>query len=122
MDKGQAIHSFWSSFGLTAYDENSVPDNAEMPRITYSVSEDSIGNVVSMSGSIWYRDTSWRAISLKKDEIAQRIGYGLLKIPLDNGYLIIAKGVPFAQRMNDASDDSVRRYYINLQAEFLTAY
>lgn len=122
MDKGQAIHSFWSSFGLTAYDENSVPDDAEMPRITYSVSEDSIGNVVSMSGSIWYRDTSWRAISLKKDEIAQYIGYGMKKIKLDNGYLIIAKGAPFAQRMNDASDDSVRRYYINLQAEFLTAY
>ena len=122
MDKGQAIHSFWSSFGLTAYDENSVPDNAEMPRITYNVSEDSIGNVVSMSGSLWYKSDSWREISLKKDEIAEAIGYGLKNIKLDNGYLVIAKGVPFAQRMNDAADDSIRRYYINIQAEFLTAY
>ena len=31
MDKFQAQQSFWSSFGLTAYDENTVPDDAEYP-------------------------------------------------------------------------------------------
>ena len=36
MDKQQAIHGFWSSFGITAYDENSVPDDAELPYITYN--------------------------------------------------------------------------------------
>lgn len=37
MDRAQAIHSFWNSFGLKAYDENTVPDNAKLPYITYEV-------------------------------------------------------------------------------------
>ena len=37
MNKEQAIHFFWSQFGLPAYDENSVPDDAQMPYITYNV-------------------------------------------------------------------------------------
>ena len=41
MTAEQTLHSFWSSFGLTAYDENSVPDDAVLPYITYSVSYDS---------------------------------------------------------------------------------
>ena len=46
MDKSQAVHDFWSSFGLTAYDENAVPDNAQMPYITYSVVTDSLEYII----------------------------------------------------------------------------
>ena len=38
MNKIQALDSFWNSFGLRAYDSMSVPDDAELPRITYSSS------------------------------------------------------------------------------------
>jgi hypothetical protein len=37
MNKSQALQSFWESFGIPAYNEYTVPDNAEMPYITYSV-------------------------------------------------------------------------------------
>ena len=53
MDAEQAIHSFWSSFGLTAYDENSVPDTAELPYITYSLSYDTFDHQVSMVANLW---------------------------------------------------------------------
>jgi hypothetical protein len=36
--------------------------------------------------------------------------------------LYISKGSPFAQRMKEPSDDMVRRIYININAEFLTAF
>ena len=38
MDKYQAIHNFWSSFTLKAYDENTVPDAnlSNEPRLAYS--------------------------------------------------------------------------------------
>ena len=55
MNKAQAIHKFWSGFGLTAYDMYTVPKNAEMPYITYSVAEDSLERPISLTGSIWYR-------------------------------------------------------------------
>lgn len=121
MDKVQAIDNFWNSFDLPAYDENSVPDDAEMPYITYSVMTDSLDHVVTLSGNLWYRDRSWKEITLKSEEIAKAVGeYGFYITKLDNGYIWITKGSPFAQRMTDT--DPVKRIYINLQAEFLTAY
>lgn len=122
MNKAQAIQSFWESFGIPAYDETTVPETAKMPYITYNVSTDSLGNVINMSASLWYYSRSWKDISLKADEIAEAIvNMNPPSIKLDKGRLYIAKGTPFAQRMQD-ENDSVRRIYLNIQAEYLTAY
>ena len=123
MNKAQGLHSFWSSFGINAYDENSVPDDVKYPYITYSVAEGALGDVISPTASIYYRSTSWAGVEAKKNEIAKRIGeFGHLSIPIDGGYIYLTQGVPFAQRMSDPSDDMVKRIYINVQTEFLTAY
>lgn len=37
MNKAQAIQAFWESFGVPAYEESTVPDDAVMPYITYSM-------------------------------------------------------------------------------------
>lgn len=118
-DKWQAINEFWNSFGLTAYDELSVPDDAEMPYITYSASVSNFENPIPISASVYYRSTSWVAISHKADEISAAIGsYYLQKI--DGGYMFIDRGSPFAQRMSDPNDDMMKRIYISLMVEFFT--
>lgn len=123
MNKEQVLHSFWSSYGLNAYDEFSVPDDAVMPYITYGVATGALEDVLVLHGSLWYRSPSWEQITLKAHQIAQDIGqYGHKIIPFDDGRLYLTQGVPFAQRMSDASDDMVRRIYININAEFLSAY
>lgn len=123
MNKEQAIHDFWSGFGLTAYDEYSVPDNAQMPYITYGVSTGALEDVVPLHASIWYYDPSWEAITAKSRQIAQFVGqYGHKVIPLDDGRMYLVQGTPFSQRMNDPSDRLIKRIYININAEFLTAY
>ena len=94
MDKYQALQSFWSSFAIPAYDENSVPDDPVFPYITYSVQTDSLGTPVAMSASVWYRTYSWEGISMKAEEIARRI-VEQNALPLDNGYLYLTKGTPF---------------------------
>lgn len=121
MDKAQGLHSFWSSFGLDAYDEYSVPESAPFPYITYSVKTDELGYPVSLNASLWYRTTSWGDISRKADEIAQYIKI-MPTIKLEDGRIYITKGVPFAQRMDDPNDSMIKRMYINITAEFLTAY
>ena len=121
MDKVQALNKFWNSFAIPAYDENSVPDKHAMPYITYNVVTDSIGNIVNLYGNLWYNSTSWREVSLKAEEIAQKIGYGYKLAKLDKGYLYITKSSPFSQRMQE-TDDTVKRIYINIQVEYLTAY
>jgi hypothetical protein len=122
MDKASAIDHFWNGFGIPAYDENTVPDNAPMPRITYNVITDSLGNTVNLSASIWYQGRSWKDVTLKAEEIEKYIGeHGGIVMNLDNGKLWMVKGSPFSQRMSD-NDSSIRRIYLNIQAEFLTAY
>ena len=124
MDKAQALHNFWSSFSLTAFDEVSAYDKAmELPSeyITYEVQTANIGDPVALTASLWYRSTSWAEISQKADEIASYIGYGGRTIPVDGGYLWVKLGSPFAQRMAVDQDDSIRRINMNISVDFLTA-
>lgn len=125
MDKWQAIDNFWNSFGWNAYDENSVDTgrfSPSLPYITYSAQTGSVGQILSLTGSLWDRSTSWQSVSNKADDIAEAIGYGYSIEKVDGGYLWITKGQPFAQRMNDPDDSEIKRIYIVLSAEFLTAY
>jgi hypothetical protein len=123
MDKAQALQTFWESFGIPAYEQTTVPESATMPYITYSVSTDSLDNVVNMTASVWYHSTSWKDISEKTEQIARYIvGMNPPSIKFDGGRLYIAKGTPFAQRMEDPNDDMIRRMYLNIQAEYLSAY
>ena len=120
LDKWQAIHEFWSSFGLIAYDENSVPDDAEFPYITYSASVGDFEQVLVLTGSIWYRSASWAGISQMQIAISRMVSpYKVL--PVDGGYLYVSKGTPFAQRMGD-ENDSIKRIYLVFNAEFFTNY
>ena len=119
MDKAQALNHFWSSFGLPAYDENTVPDDAHTPYITYNTVTDSLDSPVPVSGSIWYHGTSWAPVEQKKAEIANALD---MVLPVGNReYLWLTKGTPFASRVADSSDQNMRRIYINIMAEYLTA-
>lgn len=123
MTKTEALQEFWASFGLKAYDENTVPDNAELPYITYSAKTDSIDSVLALTGSVWYRSPSWKEIDKKVEQIARGVaekGFFLNKV--DGGYLWITKGRPFAQRMAVPEDDMMRRIYLVFNGEFITAY
>lgn len=125
MNKWQALDGFWNSFDWNAYDENSVDTGSlspELPYITYSAQIGNIGQVLTLTASLWDRSSSWKNVSDKADEIAQRIGYGYAISKIDGGYLWLVQGQPFAQRMNDPSDSEIKRIYIILNAEFLTAY
>lgn len=120
MTKGAAIFDFWSGFGLTAYEENTVPTEAKYPYITYQLITDSFGNEVAPVASLWYRSESWKPINDKTEEISKKIGRGGIVIPCDNGRIWIKRGQPFAQNMGDDSDDLIRRKLINITVEYLT--
>lgn len=117
MDKLQAFNQFWSSFGIPAYDENTVPDEAKPPYITYQIASDDFGNALFLNASIWYRDTSWLAITQKEKEISARIGRGGCTVGYDGGAFWIVKGTPWAQRMVD-TDDMIRRIVLQYNIEF----
>lgn len=117
MNKLQTLQAFWSGFEIPAYDENSVPDEAQLPYITYDVSVDEFGNSVAQTASLWYKSTSWRDITEKEMEIAEFVGRGGRMIAYDNGAMWIKKANPWAQRMSDS--DTVKRMILNLEIEYL---
>ena len=121
MTKAAAIYQFWNSFGLTAYEENSVPDDAAFPYITYQLVTDSFDREISLTASLWYRGESWTAINAKTEETSQKISRGGKIIPCDGGAIWLKRGQPFAQNMGDESDNLIKRKYLNITAEFITA-
>lgn len=123
MDKAQAIHQFWSSFNLTAIDEQSAYDEKiDLPDnyITYELQTSNFGDPLSLTASLWYYTTSWKDITNKADEIARYIGYGGKIIAVDGGYIWIKLGTPFAQRMA-TEQENYRRIILNITVDFLTA-
>ena len=121
MTKAAAIYQFWSGFGLTAYEENTVPIDAAFPYITYQLVTDSFDREIPLSASLWYRSESWTAINAKTEEISQKISRGGKIISCDGGAIWLKRGQPFAQSMGDESDDLIKRKYLNITAEFMTA-
>lgn len=121
MTKAAAIYQFWNSFGLTAYEENSVPDGAKFPYITYQLVTDSFDREIPLTASLWYRSESWTAINSKTEEISQKISRGGKIVSCDGGAIWLKRGQPFAQNMGDESDNLIKRKYLNITAEFLTA-
>ena len=119
MNKAQAIDNFWNSFGIPAYEVTTVDEEVVGDfYITYEVVTDSLDRPVPMSASIWQKhSTSWESVSLKADQISNAL-VQVKSIPLDTGFLYITRGQPFAQRVAD-EDETVRRIYINIMAEFL---
>ena len=121
MTKAAAIYQFWSGFGLTAYEENTVPTEAAFPYITYQLVTDSFDREVAATASLWYRGESGTDINAKTEEIARFIGGGGCLLDCDSGFIWLKRGTPFAQNMGDESDDLIKRKYINVTVEYMTA-
>lgn len=126
MTKETALYNFWSSFGLPAYEENSVytmQTSPTFPYITYEIQTDNFeGNTVFLSASLWYRSTSWVEINAKSQEIAESIGIGGKQINnVESGSMWIKRNSPFSQNSADPSDDVIKRKIINIAVDFFTA-
>lgn len=125
MTKASALYNFFSSFDIEAYEETLVPTGDEAPKfpyLTYQLITDSFDNEVLIPVSLWYRsEASLLALNSKTEEISQRIGRGGVFLDCNGGKIWIKRGSPFAQTMSDPEDNTIRRKYINITAEFLTA-
>lgn len=123
MDSQQALDNWWNSFQWQAFEENTVPDDALSTYghyLTYTAGTSEFERPMMLSVSAWERSTSWAGTVNKASEIEAAIGLGGTVIPFDGGTIWIKRGNPFSQRMPD-EDDTVRRVYMNLEVEFISA-
>ena len=119
MDKEQALHAFWSQFGVTAYDESTVPEGAVLPRITYEVMTDNFGKTNALTASIWDKSRSWGSVTTILHRIENTLGMGGQTIRYSNGMLWVKRAMPFARRMSDP-DDSIRRIVMTIEVEYIS--
>lgn len=105
MTKIEALYSFFSSFGIPAYEENSVYAMAEdgdvpsFPYLTYELKTDSFSESdVFISFSLWYRTMSLLDIQAKSDEIAASIGRIGKMIDYDTGSILIMRSQPLGAK------------------------
>lgn len=118
----KALHEFFSGFGIPAYAENTVPDDAQEPYITYPLSEPEWDRQATFYARTYYRskDSNYEALA-KADEIVHAIGTGIL-LNCDGGYVAIWPENPLIQIM--PPDEDIRSAYINLSinAYHITAF
>ena len=118
MDKAQALHSFFSQFGVKAYQRDTVPEDAVLPRITYEVILDEFGSQNIITASIWDRSTSWKGVRDIQKLLEQELTDGGSTVSYDGGVIWLKIAHPFAQDMSD-EDDSIRRIVLNIEVEYL---
>lgn len=125
MTKVEALYSFFSGFGIPAYEENSVyamADNGNAPSfpyLTYEVKTDYFGETdTNISFSLWYRSMSLVDINAKSEEISAAIGRVGKLLDFDSGRILIMRSQPWAQSMGDGSDDAVKRIVHNLNLRY----
>lgn len=120
MDKQQALNKFWrEATGLTAYEENSVPDGAVLPYCTYQTTLDSLDNAVFTLGHVWDKSLSWERLDALVGAVNAYIGQGVI-LRLDEGRMFVCRGNPFAQRRTDEDTSEIKGYEIQIQIEFFT--
>lgn len=118
MDKWKAQDVYWNSFGLLAYNELTVPEDANMPFITYQAVNGSLDGQMTVSASLYYKSNSWTAIMQKSSEMERFIDR---EIPIDGGAVKFRKPIAnYAQPMSDANDLQVRRILLTVEIEFLS--
>lgn len=122
MTKAAALYRFFSSFGIPAYVNTSVPDDAKPPYLTYTYATSSFENeAVSLTVNLWYRTTSEAIPNAKAEEIGVRIDE-MYPIPCDGGAIWMKRGSPFNQAVPDNDDPAIKRRYMNITAEYLTKH
>ena len=105
-----ALKTYLSGFGLSAYAENSVPETAKLPYITYFFSDPEWNQKATMYVQIWDRTKSNDGIIKKADQIAADIGERKT-LSIEGGYLVLWPESPLIQILTDGD---FRRAYMNL--------
>lgn len=106
-----ALKTFFSGFGLPAYQEGTVPDDVSLPYITFSLNAPEWNQKASLYAQVWDRTTSNMRLIQLADRITAEIGQEK-RIPLDDaGYLVIWPETPLIQIM---ADGDYRSAYISL--------
>ncbi len=121
MTKEAALRKFFSGFGLRAYPSTAVPDEAELPYLSYTVATDNYyGESVSLTVQIWDYTTQESPLNAKVREISKAISPGGINLFCDGGYIKLTRGSPWCNNSIGEGDNKVKMRQLNVEAKFYT--
>lgn len=117
-----AIQQFLSGFGMPAYPQAAVPDDAALPYLTYALTVgDWDEGEVNIPVTMWFRTASEAIPNAAVRTVRGAVPRGGVTLPCDGGMLWVKRGSPFAQALKvEGDEDGMKRRYINLVIEYLT--
>lgn len=118
MTKTQALAEFYSSFGMEAYPTNSVPKDTTFPWLTYETSINEFGEDTAIQIHLYFYTKTESIPNAKVEEIYNRIGYGGINIPYDDGCIWIKRGSPFSISQSDKDNTMIKHRMINLVLQY----
>ena len=110
INTAKTLKTFFSSFGLPAYTLESVPDEVDLPYITYPLIEPEWNEQASIYCQVWYPKKKLADLLAKADEIVAAIGT-MKEFVQDGGSGVLYPSTPLMQTLSDEQTQSV---YINL--------
>ena len=117
-----ALQAWLEGFGMPAYAVQAVPDNAELPYLTYTPVAGAWGDgEQGVTVETWRRTGSEARTNADAEAIGRALGLGGVMLPCDGGGLWVKRGSPFWQAA-DSGEPGVKRRYINLSIENLTTF
>lgn len=117
LDKWSAQKMYWSSFGLPAYEENTVPDDAVMPYLTYQAVNGQLGGVPNASANLYYKGTSWTRIMQEVNQMEKAIDR---QIFIEGGIMKVRKPLQHFAQPQPETVKNVRRMLLTVEIEFMT--
>ena len=120
MTVGAALNEFFNRFGR-AYANTSVPDDVELPYITYEVPDASFGqNERNCTVQAWFKTASEAVPNALAKDIKGAIGQGGVILPVDDGSIWLKRGDPWSIATTAEGDNTVKLRQMNVTIEFLT--
>ena len=115
-----ALYQFWSSFGITAYPSNRVPEDATFPFITYEpiIANWWTGAAAASTVNVWYHTESEAIPNKKVKEISEKLQGGTT-VKCDDGIIFLSQDQPWTPLVDEADSSIVRRYTV-ITMQFIT--
>lgn len=111
----KVLNTFWNSFGIPAYIEENLPNDVQLPYITYTLSQPEWKDTTTLQARVWYKGTGFSQLVEKVDEISRIIGEGYSVQTEDkNGCVVLFKDINFAQIQPFTDESQLKVAYLNL--------
>ena len=121
IDIMEALLAFWNQFGVPAYAEDMVPDDAKLPYIRYSVAKAPAMDATIMTAYNYHNARLMGNVERARlaEQIAEAIPEKGVKLPMDNGgFLVLYRNSDFQTPYKDSEDLNVIGVRTSVEVRF----